>query len=130
MSTIVYDFWGKYNDRSVVLHEFDGLDAKIFVEDQNGVTDQIEVAFSRVVVFDFQSICVLSYYPTEVAEKLVEKDAPSDIAARIQPEWALIFEDGLRMYEVYFEDYGMFTVIATSVAITKRPGRPRELTRL
>jgi len=119
LSEIIYDFWGKISDRAEIRYEFDGLDVVIVVEDQEESSGKLKVAFSRVARFEFQSLASLSNYPTEIAEKLIEQPAPPDLISRMRPEFHRIFRSGLKQYEVFFQDIGIFSVVACSVEVTK-----------
>lgn len=117
MRKVVYDFWGEVTDRSEVSYVFDGLDAKILIEDQNNPSGKVEIAFSRVASFGFESIAVLSSYPMEIAEKLVEKTGSTELASRIRPEARQLFRGDLKQYEVFFQDAGTFSVVACSYEV-------------
>jgi len=117
VSNVIYDFWGKMTDRSEIKYEFDGLNATVLVEDQSKSKGHIEISFSRVAQFDFESVVIQSEYPSEIAEKLVETEVPRNFLGKVKPEAQALFQEGLKQYAVFFQDIGILKVVACSVEV-------------
>lgn len=119
MTEAIYDFWGGITDRSEIGYVFDGLTAKITVEEQSSNFEHIEVEFSSVARFEFQSIATYFRYPSEIAEKLIVSELTPEESCKINPDYNRVFAKGLKRYEIFFNDFGSFTVIACAVNVKK-----------
>ena len=106
-------------DRSEVDYQFDGMTARIVIEDQTESGQFIELVFSRVAFSSFESFAVLDDYPSEISEKIVKSSVPIEFLERAQSDVVSHVFDGIECFRFFLEDYGAFVIYACSVEINR-----------